>query len=80
MSNIILTILFLSMSLLFAIPHEVLMQSRKPIAKQFKKMVKEILKKIRKTGSYSATPQVPNTFKEALMLAMYQQDRCTKYR
>lgn len=34
--------------------YEVLMQSRKPIAKQFKKGVKEILKKIRKTGSYSS--------------------------
>lgn len=32
--------------------YEVLMQSRKPIAKQFKKKVKEILKVIRKTGGY----------------------------
>lgn len=32
--------------------YEVLMQSRKPIAKQFKKRVKEILKQIRKTGGY----------------------------
>ena len=32
--------------------YEVLMQSRKPIAKQFKKKVKEILKAIRKTGGY----------------------------
>ena len=32
--------------------YEVLMQSRKPIAKQFKKKVKEILKDIRKTGGY----------------------------
>ena len=32
--------------------YEVLMQSRKPIAKEFKKKVKEILKEIRKTGSY----------------------------
>ena len=37
--------------------YEVLMQSRKPIAKQFKKKVKEILKEIRKTGSYSSTPK-----------------------
>jgi len=36
--------------------YEVLMQSRKPIAKQFKKQVKEILKSIRKHGVY-ATPQ-----------------------
>lgn len=32
--------------------YEVLMQSRKPIAKQFKKQVKQILKQIRKTGGY----------------------------
>lgn len=32
--------------------YEVLMQSRKPIAKQFKKGVKEILKSIRRTGGY----------------------------
>lgn len=32
--------------------YEVLMQSRKPIAKEFKKAVKEILKTIRKTGGY----------------------------
>lgn len=38
--------------------YEVLMQSRKPIAKEFKKGVKEILKTIRKTGSYSAQQQL----------------------
>lgn len=32
--------------------YEILMQSRKPIAKQFKKGVKEILKEIRKSGGY----------------------------
>lgn len=32
--------------------YEVLMQSRKPIAKQFKKAVKQILKQIRLTGGY----------------------------
>ena len=37
--------------------YEVLMQSRKPIAKQFKKGVKEILKSIRKTGCYTAQPK-----------------------
>lgn len=36
--------------------YEVLMQSRKPIAKQFKSKVKEILKDIRKHGLY-ATPE-----------------------
>ena len=35
--------------------YEVLMQSRKPIAKKFKRGVKEILKEIRKTGGYLAT-------------------------
>ena len=35
--------------------YEVLMQSRKPIAKQFKKGVKQILKEIRMTGGYIAT-------------------------
>lgn len=33
--------------------YEVLMQSRKPIAKQFKKEVKTVLKSIRKNGYYS---------------------------
>ncbi len=46
--------------------YEVLMQSRKPIAKQFKKGIKEILKTIRKTGSYS----VNNTFKDKVEGAM----------
>lgn len=36
--------------------YEVLMQSRKPIAKAFKKQVKAILKEIRKTGQYIAKP------------------------
>lgn len=34
--------------------YEVLMQSKKPIAKQFKKKVKQILKDIRKTGGHVA--------------------------
>lgn len=33
--------------------YEVLMQSRKPKAKEFKKEVKKILKSIRKTGGYT---------------------------
>ena len=36
--------------------YEVLMQSRKPIAKQFKKGVKDILKTIRRTGEFNAHP------------------------
>lgn len=39
--------------------YEVLMQSRKPIAKAFKKQVKEILKSIRKTGAYIAPGTTP---------------------
>lgn len=54
--------------------YEVLMLSRKPIAKQFKKGVKEILKTIRKTGQYNSF-QVPKTFAQALMLAAKQQER-----
>lgn len=37
--------------------YEVLMQSRKPIAKLFKKEVKKILKQIRKTGGYIQVSQ-----------------------
>lgn len=37
--------------------YEVLMQSRKPIAKAFKKEVKQILKQIRMTGGYIPTAQ-----------------------
>lgn len=39
--------------------YEVLMQSRKPIAKQFKKKVKEILKTLRKTGAYVSSDAQP---------------------
>lgn len=51
--------------------YEVLMQSRKPIAKQFKKEVKKILKEIRKTGSYSvqqAQSNVPQLTKEKQLI------------
>lgn len=37
--------------------YEVLMQSRKPIAKQFKKGVKQILHEVRTIGGYIATKQ-----------------------
>lgn len=43
--------------------YEVLMQSRKPIAKQFKKGVKEILHSIRKHGAY----MTPQKIEEALL-------------
>ncbi len=51
--------------------YEVLMLSRKPVAKQFKKEVKKILHEIRTTGGYT----VPKTFGEALQLAANQQIR-----
>lgn len=47
--------------------YEVLMQSRKPIAKQFKKGVKEILKSIRKTGAYSASNQIKDMVEAGMM-------------
>lgn len=40
--------------------YEVLMQSRKPIAKAFKKQVKAILKDIRKTGMYATDELLDN--------------------
>ena len=40
--------------------YEVLMQSRKPIAKEFKKKVKEILKTIRKHGLYATDKVIDN--------------------
>lgn len=45
--------------------YEVLMQSRKPIAKQFKKGIKTILKEIRVNGGYIATQ--PNETPEQIM-------------
>lgn len=45
--------------------YEVLMQSRKPIAKQFKKGVKQILHEVRTTGGYIST--VPNDTPEEIM-------------
>lgn len=50
--------------------YEVLMQSRKPIAKQFKKGVKDILKTIRRTGEFKAqqpTAQAQNQILNAKM-------------
>lgn len=45
--------------------YEVLMQSRKPIAKQFKKGVKQILHEVRTTGGYIST--TPNDTPEEIM-------------
>lgn len=47
--------------------YEVLMQSRKPQAKQFKKGVKEILKSIRKTGAYSVNAQIKDRVEAGMM-------------
>ena len=41
--------------------YEVLMQSRKPIAKEFKKKVKEILKSVRKNGAYMTNEVIEKT-------------------
>lgn len=50
--------------------YEVLMQSRKPIAKQFKKEVKKILKALR-TGEVKLVPQL--SYDEEMMLKAYRQ-------
>lgn len=47
--------------------YEVLMQSRKPIAKQFKAKVKEILKTIRKTGTYSTQQSLPACIEDLII-------------
>lgn len=51
--------------------YEVLMLSRKPIAKEFKKEVKRILHEIRTTGGYT----VPRSYAEALQIAADQAKR-----
>lgn len=53
--------------------YEVLFQSRKPIAKQFKKGVKEILKSIRRTGEFSASkkPSISDKMKAATWAAKF---------
>lgn len=40
--------------------YEVLMQSRKPVAKSFKKEVKTVLKSLRKHGLYATAPTIEN--------------------
>ena len=50
--------------------YEVLMQSRKPIAKQFKKQVKQILKDLR-TGKMKLVPQL--TYDEEMMIQAHRQ-------
>ena len=60
--------------------YEVLMQSRKAIAKEFKRQVKIILKEIRMTGKYEVNLQikVPTTMKELLLIALEQEEKIEK--
>lgn len=61
--------------------YEVLMLSRKPIAKEFKKQVKLILKEIRKTGGYIHTTDEDNEediMARALIIAQRTIDRKNK--
>lgn len=48
--------------------YEVLMQSRKPIAKQFKKKVKEILKDIRNHGMYMNDNLLEKTLEDPMFM------------
>lgn len=54
--------------------YEVLMQSRKPIAKAFKKEVKSILKQIRKTGAYQNKPMSPMEMLELQFQVIKEQE------
>lgn len=57
--------------------YEILMQSRKPIAKQFKKGVKAILKEIRTTGAYITT-NAEETDEELMARALAAAERAIK--
>ncbi|WFD08726.1 Bro-N domain-containing protein [Tepidibacter hydrothermalis] len=50
--------------------YEVLMQSRKPVAKQFKKKVRKILKSIRKNGMYIAQTKIQEKMFNAMRIEM----------
>lgn len=50
--------------------YDLILRSRRPDARQFKRWVThEVLPAIRRTGSYSATPAIPQTYAEALQAA-----------
>lgn len=53
--------------------YEVLMQSRKPIAKKFKTKVKEILKSIRKTGQYQLRQPLHQNVLSSIHAKMYNE-------
>lgn len=55
--------------------YEVLMQSRKPLAKEFKKKVKEILKLIRKHGLYAIDDLLENTDMAIAALQKLKEER-----
>lgn len=56
--------------------YDVVLESRKPEAKSFRKWVTgEVLPSIRKTGSYSITQQIPQTYADALRLAADLSDK-----
>lgn len=57
--------------------YEVLMQSRKPVAKQFKKGVKNILEEIRTTGAYITT-NAEETDEELMARALAAAERAIK--
>ena len=52
--------------------YELLMQSRKPIAKEFKKGVKKVLHELRTKGEVRVNYNIPQTYSEALLLAANQ--------
>lgn len=54
--------------------YDLILDSRKPAAKRFRRWItSEVIPSIRRTGSYTALPTVPQTFAEALELAARQQ-------
>jgi anti-repressor protein len=55
--------------------YEVLMQSRKPIAKEFKKKVKEILKEIKKHGMYAKDELLDNPDLLLDVISKYKKER-----
>ena len=55
--------------------YELLMQSRKPIAKEFKKGVKKVLHELRTKGEVKIGFNIPQTFSQALMLAAKQAEQ-----
>lgn len=53
--------------------YDVILESRKPEAKAFRKWItSEVIPSIRKTGSYSIQPQLPQNYKEALIALVGQ--------